>query len=392
MSLKNYIEVKKIRIFLLVAAAVLSLGSCTRKTAANRELLLFVRQALSDSAGTFPLIKAYNEKGSAGTIAVIGEPEEAILLAEHFVSVDRMNNIDGKEAPDGLPDFSGETFDVIMDSYDAPYVRFIGGDTDSLREATVRGVLFALDTTCLVTPYSFEVKKPKTPSKVFVLASSLATAYGRHDVDTLFRLAGLSGQVVSTADASMAAAFKGEGPRNVVVWADSDVALSSTYDRAFQLYSKPGSSVSVLSPDGGGDASARLRSLLTKYLRSGKPMPLNALILDDFGVDTDFLNDELQRIRQKGTDEDIVLSKVVAPDFQIIDPLDETTEACYRLLRRENRFTHNIAYPKARFYEVEESIDGYPVLTGVSNRYMASEIGDFVDVNTVAIRPFYVSE
>lgn len=121
-------------------------------------------------------------------------------------------------------------------------------------------------------------------------------------------------------------------------------------------------------------------------------MPVDALILDDFGVDTGFLTEELGRIRQKGTDEDIVLSKVVAPDMEIIDPLDETTEACYRLLRRENRFTHNIAYPKARFYEVEESISGYPVLTGVSNRYMASEIGDFVDVNTVAIRPFYVSE
>ena len=49
------------------------------------------------------------------------------------------------------------------------------------------------------------------------------------------------------------------------------------------------------------------------------------------------------------------------------------------------RFTHNIAYPKARFFQTEESESGDPVLIGLSDRYMSAEIGQFIDVNTVAI-------
>ena len=60
--------------------------------------------------------------------------------------------------------------------------------------------------------------------------------------------------------------------------------------------------------------------------------------------------------------------------------------------QRENRFTHDIAYPRARFYQTEESENGDPVMIELSDRYLASEIDSFMDVNTLTTKAFYVQD
>lgn len=372
--------------------AILSFAamSCKRGNTDDKDLLEFVRQTVKDSTGTFSLIKGYHDIGSLGTIAIIGEPEKSILLAERFVSSDKFDNIDGKVAKDGLPDFSGESFDVILDAYNDPYEHFIASDTDSLREAILRNVIAAVDTACYITPFNKDAKLRKSSSKIFVLSSSLNSLYGQQDVDTLFKMAGKKAKVISPVFAACEAIGNKE-PANVVVWADNDVAQSFVYQKVLGSRLAKGSKVSVIVPEPLGDVSSRLRSLLAKYITEGKD-PLSVLILDDYGVDIDALYLSVESIRKELTEEDYNINKLLSKNFRIIDPIDALTESCYRMMRKENRFTHNIAYPKARFFQTEESESGDPVLIGLSDRYMSAEIGQFIDVNTVAIKPFYVSE
>ena len=380
---------KKLIIPLLSFLAVMAV-SCRGGMTNNKDLLEFVRQTVKDSTGTFSLIKGYHETGSAGTIAIIGEPEKSILLAERFVSSDQFDNIDGRAAKDGLPDFSGETFDVIMDAFNDPYEHFIASDTDSLREAVVRNVISAVDTSCLITPFNTDAKLRKSSSKIFVLASSLNSFYGQQDIDTLFSMAGRKAKIISPVYAA-GEAIGSKDPVNVVVWTDNDVANSFVYQKVLSSILAKGSKVSVIVPEPLGDISVRLRSLMAKYITQGKD-PISVLILDDYGVDIDALYLSVESIRKELTEEDYNINKLISKNFRIIDPIDALTESCFRMMRKENRFTHNIAYPRARFFQTEESEAGNPVLIGLSDRYMSAEIGQFIDVNTVAIKPFYVSE
>lgn len=386
---QNGFEMKKLIVPVLSFLAVIAV-SCKGGMTDNKDLLEFVRQTVKDSTGTFSLIKGYHETGPSGTIAIIGEPEKSILLAERFVSSDRFDNIDGRVSQDGLPDFSGETFDVILDAFNDPYEHFVGSDTDSLREAVLRNVISAVDTSCYITPFNKDAKLRKSSSKIFVLASSLNSLYGQQDVDTLFKMAGRKAKVISPVYAACES-IGVKDPVNVVVWTDNDIAQSFVYQKVLGSRLAKGSKVSVIVPEPLGDVSSRLRSLLAKYLTEGKD-PLSVLILDDYGVDIDALYLSVESIRKEFTEEDYNINKLISKNFRIIDPIDALTESCYRMMRKENRFTHNIAYPKARFFQTEESESGDPVLIGLSDRYMSAEIGQFIDINTVAIKPFYVSE
>ena len=220
---QNLFEMKKLIIPLL---AILSFAamSCKRGNTDDKDLLEFVRQTVKDSTGTFSLIKGYHDIGSLGTIAIIGEPEKSILLAERFVSSDKFDNIDGKVAKDGLPDFSGESFDVILDAYNDPYEHFIASDTDSLREAILRNVIAAVDTACYITPFNKDAKLRKSSSKIFVLSSSLNSLYGQQDVDTLFKMAGKKAKVISPVFAASEAIGNKE-PANVTCHRGSEVFL-----------------------------------------------------------------------------------------------------------------------------------------------------------------------
>lgn len=151
------------------------------------------------------------------------------------------------------------------------------------------------------------------------------------------------------------------------------------------------STLSAFCPAAEGDLSARFRDFLRQY-REGASGPLTALLLDDYGVDPSFIAREIDRIRTQATEEDVALSRIISPEFRCIEPMGAITSACYRILRRDNRFTHDIAYPRARFYQTEESENGDPVMIELSDRYLASEIDSFMDVNTLTTKAFYVQD
>ena len=365
---------------------------CRQGVTVQRETIPLVRQVAADSAGTFAIVKSYQESGSQGSIAVIGEAEEALLLTERFLTSDDVDNIDGMARPDGLPDFSGETFDMLMDRMYEPYAHFVGSDLDSLREMTVRYALAAVDTVCLASPFNPDLKLRKNSAKVLVLTSSLAAEYGRFDVDTLFKMAGKRIAVIDPVHAMFgAASASGRGNRHFGVWAGREVIASNAYQAVFGRLYHDGSTLSAFCPAPEGDLRSRFRDFLHQY-RAGAAGQLTDLLLDDFGVDTAFIDREVASIRSQQTEEDVVLSRIIAPDFRCYDPMEAVTTACYRLLRTDNRFTHDIAYPRARFYQTEESETGDPVMIELSDRYLSAEIGSFMDVNALTTRIYYVPD
>ena len=100
-------------------ALLLALVSCQERPVVLQDTIPYVKQIAVDTTGTFDLVRSYRTAGSKGSIAVIGEPEDASRLASFLLTADNVDNIDGRARPDRLLDFSGETFDVILDEYNA---------------------------------------------------------------------------------------------------------------------------------------------------------------------------------------------------------------------------------------------------------------------------------
>ncbi|MBQ5983638.1 MAG: hypothetical protein IJL56_01520 [Bacteroidales bacterium] len=359
------IEIKSVLIVL--TASLLMLGGCRENQTQRRETIPFVRQIAVDSSGTFSLVRNYDETGSAGSVALFGSPKSVLRLVRAFMESDIYDNIDGKDKKDGLPDFAGEVFHVCMDPLYTPYSHFLSSDPDSLRELTVRCILQSLDTLSYTDSFDPESVVPKTRSKVVVLSSPLQAEFGRFDVDTLFKMADKRISLIDPVDALLES-VSAETPRHLLVVTSDPVAA----DTAFASVTKrlaPGSTLDIMPyPEVGLD----LRACIRNYSTLGKSYPVTELLLDEDAEVIEQLSETLRQIRDDVAEGDEILRRGISQDFKIVNQTDALVRSCYSLLRRENRFTHDIAYPKALYYQVEESILGEPVLVRVSDRYISS--------------------
>ena len=375
--------------YVLSIAALAALTSCRETVFTPRPTIPLVYSILSDTS-SLNVVKGYHSQDPDGSIAIIGTPEETILLAEKLLTADLVNNIDGSGRPDMLPDFSGEQFDLILDPVAAPYEKFLPDNTDGLREATVGLSMFAIDTLCRLNPFSADNLKPKSGAKVMLFSSTLVSEFGQFDVDTLIQLAGGVPLTLSPAQALLEEALLGGDKVNIGVWASAEVAGSGVYE-AVHSNLRSASTLKVLAPESGIDIKERFRSILTQYRKDGCPLPMHVLLLDDFGAPVEEILAEADTIRAGFSEEDLAMAKVLAPDFRVVEATSALCHSCYRMLRRENLFTHNIEYPRASLYRTEKDHDGNTVLVELSDRYLPPELAEFMDVFAQTTRRFYVS-
>ena len=351
--------------FLVPLAAVLS---CQENQTVVRDTIPYVKQIAVDTTGTFSLVSSYRTAGTKGSIAVIGEPEAASRLASFLLSADNVDNIDGKAKPDRLPDFAGESFDIILDEYNAPYVRMAASSPDSLREVAVRNAVIAVDTVAYSNALDPKSRLKASRAKVFVLANSLLSEYGKFDIDTLFKMAGREAVILTPVEAMLRAAADA-GYKSVAVWAPAE-ARSAYENAARELV--PQMDVTVVSTTGNGLLRPAFRDMLRIY-RSLKPgSNLDAVLLDSFTADLEELGDEKEHIHRQITEEDMAFDRILMPRFRFIEPNATLTSALYRLLREKNLFTHDIAYPYVRYYQTEENREGEFVPVEVSAAYLSS--------------------
>ena len=373
---------------LLSIAAVAAFTSCRETVFTPRPTIPLVYSILQDTSGFKDVVRSFPMDGPNGSIAIIGSPEESILLAESLLTADFVNNIDGSLTPDHLPDFSGEHFDLLLDPVNTPYGGFIPENPDGLREATVRLSVFAMDTLCRLNPYSADNLKRKSGAKVLLLSSAYMSEWGQFDVDTLIQLAGGSPLTISPVQALLEEALIGGENVNIGVWASASVAESGVYESVHSGM-RSASALKVLTPELKDEG---FRGILSQYRLSGSPMPMNVLLLDDFGASADSIMAEADSIRAGFSEEDLALAKVMAPDFRVVEATSALCRSCYRMMRKENLFTHNISYPEASLYRTEKDRAGNLVLVELSDRYMPPTWAEFMDAFAENTRRFYVSD
>lgn len=381
---------KRLFSIILATGAVLSLTACHETVSAPRPAIPLVHSILQDTSAMGHVVKAYAASGQEGSITLIGEPAQTILLAESMLNADFVNNIDGSSRPDALPDFAGEQLDLVLDALNAPYEKYMGGDTDALRADVVGLSVFAMDTVSRVNPFSPENLLYKSRAKVLVYSSSIISEYGQFDVDTLLQLAGARPLTLSPVQALLDEALAGGNAVNIGVWASPLIASSGIYEAVHGRLGSA-SALKVMNSAEEGTSNA-FRDILLQYRNSGSPLPMHALLLDDFSMNAGELMALADSIRVGYSEEDMALSKVLAKDFRVIEARTAISRSCYRLMRRENLFTHNISYPAAKLYRTEKDRLGRDVLAILSERYFTDSYLEFMDANAPTTRSFYVPD
>lgn len=355
----------------IVAMALLC--ACKPRVAPPRPTIALVEAIVADTSGVGRVVRSAGHGAVQGSVALIGEPRDGILLVRRFLAADRVDNIDGQARRDSLPDFAGEVFDVILDDYNAPYHHFFseGPDPanrlDSLRTAAVQNAVFAWDSTCFRSASELESRLGKSRAKVLVFTSAMQAEYGLFDVDTLQQITGGKSHLVSALNVLLEEALEG-GAKNLAVWTSRDTRVSGVWQHVFAQTAEPGTSLTVITPESALDIRTEFRDVLRQYRTTGRS--LDALLIDSYDADQLPLLGEVAMIRRGGTDEDAALDKMLSPAFRILDAGSSVVRSTYQLLRRENLFTHRIARPSARYYETAEAPDGNPVLVEVGAAYV----------------------
>lgn len=362
---------------LFVLLALLALVSCKEVKFQPRPALPLVHVLAADSTGTARLVAQSGTRGGEGSIAIIGDPEAAILLARRFQGSDRVDNIDGRPQRDSLPDFAGETFDVVMDAYNAPYDRFWESarnlaDTlrqnvlDSLREIAVLNAVNAWDSLCWRSVTDTEPLLRKQRAKMLIFTSAMQARWGVFDVDTLQQLCGGNCPVLSPVHSMLDQAYAA-GARSLAVWTSRNVRDSGAWQEVFGQKGYADAHLTVLAPESALDIRTELRNLLRQYRETGRV--LDALLIDSYTADLSPLRSELDLIHHEGTDENAAFQAMLSPDFFLVDPLSSLVGTTYALMRERHMFSHQIAWPAIHYYETAVSDEGAALLVETSASY-----------------------
>lgn len=324
---------KRYLIFSLAVLASLTMG-CRRNRPQPRPTLPLVLSVAADTTGPGRVAAQAGKVGIPGHIVLFGEPSEVRTLAAAFQHADMLDNIDGRALRDSLPDFAGETVDGILDAAHAPYSQYLRplAQADGLREAAVRGALFAWDSL--------------SRAKVLVLTSPLHAAYGRFDIDTLQQLTGGVCPVLTPVEACLQAALDG-GARHIAVWAPDTVRLSRAYESVFEEIGPAEATLAVITPRPEQDSCSALVSLLRQYPGTR----LDALVLDGYDGQPAEIQAAADSLFLSGAEE----AALLPPGFRILEPTRCLISATAALLRSRNLYTHRIQRPATRFYTLTES-------------------------------------
>jgi len=343
----------------LALLAAVSAAGCRETVGTGRPTVPFVERILSERGRDWSLVAGFDPTDPKGSIALIGSEERNLMLAKHFVEGDFFDNIDGRQLSDGLPDFAGERFDLISDKANAPYESLLGGREDSLRTVTVRNFLFALDTTLSIGAFDDERLERKENAKIVVFASPLSSEFGAFDVDTLVRSAGKAIPVIFPPRLIMGRLLDRNIPhQHIAVVTDSLTAASGVYGRVFDELAAVRGQLGCGCIAFSSDSLSYAGALLDGYRAAGGNMPISAVVIDDPSVDIEGVRDSFSWIMRVQSEANLGYRKLIADGFVIIDASRSVTDECYRILRRTNNFTHDIAYPFTRDYVTVQATRG----------------------------------
>lgn len=345
---------KRFLISILMPAIILT--ACERNKKVSEPYLPFVKQALTDTSSVSKhILDKYVPNNVAGSIAVIGDFESVCRMVSDFLCSDRFDNIDGREQPDELHDFAGETFTPVFDMANSPYAGYIEAENiPAMREAAVSMAVASLGSSCYSNTFDEEMTSPRIPAKVLIVDSPYLCRYALKDIDTLLVSAGIDVPVLSLSGEMMNRAGKRHPNGLIAVLARSKEIEHDLYKGVYERCRNGSDSF----PDyiehtvSGGDSKTIFMEFLDNYLASGAQDKISAVLV---GVSSDSLNvralsEVLEEIRtSQGLDMENYRA-VLDENFEFIGGEDAVIQACYNVLRDHNLFTHRIAYPSVKAY------------------------------------------
>lgn len=345
---------------ILILLAFLAASSCTVNEV-GRDTIGFVKTIASDTdSPEHVMLAGFAKVPSSGDIYIVGTPEAFGMLSKEFVDCDVHENARGRIQSDGLKDFAGETFAGICDSAFTPYEVYSSEyGPEALRGLAVRYALAALSPSCNISIYDLDGNKPKNPAKMIILADPWLMYEGKFDIDTLFMLTGCKVPVISPTDLLLDAALGGEKKYfNTGLLCDSTHIASGVYPALFEYKAREKDIVGAHCFTAATPANVNaLSAFLDAYMQAGNEAPLDAIMIDDWSVDIEAVNNELEAIRDFNREDYLLYGKLISPDFKLFCSSEITMEACYGLLRSRSLFTHRIAPPATAAYVVKSAPD-----------------------------------
>lgn len=379
---------------LIVLAAAAAACACSGRQGAGPVLHPYLNKVFSDTScfGNRTLRGYVPDR--MNTVAIIGEDVSVLKMADCFASYDCYDNITGERGADGIPDLSGEVFDIFVDDANSPYDGYVkAGNQLFLREVMMRNTIIALSPVCYANGYDTDFSEPKQPSKAIVLPSVRYASSARADVDTMLRHFGTGVPVFTLAESAVAEVFEAFKSISCVgVMADLDVAASGVYGGLFGKMSARagymGTVDNVIFSPSGSTPGERVRNFVKMYISTGMREPLNAVIVDD--PELMFRSDEmyaaLDSMVTEMSEEGRLYDMVIADNFRFINPVECVAADIFRSLRASGSMALRIAYPDFRLYVtipepsyVSGDVDGRAVMDSVFkyNRAYNSDIETF---------------
>ena len=81
----------------------MAVAACKQAGSVPRPTIGLVQSIVEDTTGVRELVAKAGWNGADGSIALLGEPEDVVVLARRFRFTDRMDNVDGRQKPGRSP-------------------------------------------------------------------------------------------------------------------------------------------------------------------------------------------------------------------------------------------------------------------------------------------------
>ena len=95
----------------VILAAMMAWG-CRETVGASRPTVPFVEQVLGEKGRYWSLVSGFNPDNPRGSIALVGPADRNMELAGCFLKGDVFDNIDGRLAPDDLPEIDKDRIGI----------------------------------------------------------------------------------------------------------------------------------------------------------------------------------------------------------------------------------------------------------------------------------------
>ena len=387
------VKISKLALGALVAV---SLASCEQVVVNNGHIGSYAMQLLEDTTSVEYGIIARSVKADVyGSIVLAGEPVLSLELGDYLMACDNFNNIDGKTNPDGLPDFSGELISPLLDVYNSPYNKLADSTYDKVAEVAIKNFISALDNTCHLNAFDTDKTQKKTPAKLVVLSSLYSSAYAYGDIDTLRVLSSSKVNVVSPIHSVLQDALANRKTScNIGLWTNNadDLKLYETVLASLDKH-RPGlhDTVTLIGDGVVSDTRAAFLEFMGRYVQDTSSKTLDVIVVDNYYVDIKELKSCLSDIMSVEEDKYITFHSFLGNDLKAFELRESVAAACFRHLRRNNAFTHNIEFPKSRIYTTYASeVDSSYVTLELKDKFISSQIKTYLAVHTPNLYSDYV--